>query len=210
MKLPARARRTEITTRAPIIGLAEVKVGYGCVEPLKILSVEGPFQRVQRADTKEPKPDASIPHHGRKTLASARAPARSEIRLILGKLTAPGLDIARPPTAPDMDLTGFVFFTIEQNAKSARTVNFSEHKSPKRTTLCDVHREVTSVRSPRLDSTSTPKSNEAYGIMGDMYIWGRIRRNPRGHDTGSIFPARASDLRVPLNLERPALLGMIF
>ena len=103
MKLPARARRKEITTRVPIIGLAEVKVGYGCVEPLKTLSVEGPFQRVQRADTKEPKPDASIPHHGRKTLASARAPARREIRLILGKLTAPGLDIARP------DCTGHGF-----------------------------------------------------------------------------------------------------
>jgi len=96
VKLPARARRPEITTRAPIIGLAEVKVGYGCVEPLKIPSVEGPFQRVQREDTEEPNPEASIPHHGRKTLASARAPARSEIRLILGKLTAPGLDIARP------------------------------------------------------------------------------------------------------------------
>src|SRR5207249_9905824 len=69
---------------------------------------------------------------------------------------------------------------------------------------------VTSVRSPRLDSTSTPKLNEAYGIMGDRYIWGRIRRNPRGHDTGSVFPARASDLRVPLYLERPTLRGMIF
>ena len=95
MKLPARARRTEITTRAPIIGLAEVKVGYGCVEPLRILSDEGPFQRVQRGETEDPKPDESIPHHGRKTLASARAPARSEIRFILGKLTTPGLDIAR-------------------------------------------------------------------------------------------------------------------
>src|SRR2546427_3604576 len=68
VKLPARARRAEITTRAPIIGLAEVNVGYGCVEPLKILSVEGPFQRVQRENTEEPKPDTSIPHHGRKTL----------------------------------------------------------------------------------------------------------------------------------------------
>src|SRR2546427_2614433 len=94
VKLPARARRAEITTRAPIIGLAEVNVGYGCVEPLKIPSVEGPFQRVQRGETEEPKPDASIPHQGRKTLASARAPARSEIMLILGKLAAPGLDIA--------------------------------------------------------------------------------------------------------------------
>ena len=131
MKLPAIARRPEITTRAPIIGLAEVKVGYGCVEPLKILSVEGPFQRVQREETEEPKPDASIPHQGRKTLASARAPARREIMLILGKFTAPSLDIARPPTPQDMDLTGFMFFTIEQNMKSARTVNFSEHESPK-------------------------------------------------------------------------------
>src|SRR5439155_3728514 len=68
VKLPARTRRPEIITRAPIIGLAEVKVGEGCVEPPKILSVEGPFQRVQREDTEEPKPDPSIPHHGRKTL----------------------------------------------------------------------------------------------------------------------------------------------
>src|SRR3989449_8117345 len=93
VKLPVRARRAEITTRAPIIGLAEVNVEYGCVEPLKILSVEGPFQRVQRGDTTEPKPDASIPHHGRKTLASARAPARMEIRLILGEFTQSRLDI---------------------------------------------------------------------------------------------------------------------
>src|SRR5437773_6830699 len=109
-----------------------------------------------------------------------------------------------------MDLTGFMFFTIEQNMKSARTVNFSRHKSPKRTTVCDVQREVTSVRGPRLDSTSTPKSNEAYGIMGESKLWGQIRRNPRGHDTGSVFPARASDLRVLPYLERPTLRGMIF
>ena len=94
-KLPDRANRAEITTRAPIIGLAEVNVGYGCVEPLKMLSVEGPFQRVQRGDTEEPKPDASSPHHGRKTLARARAPARRAIRLILGKLTESRLDIIR-------------------------------------------------------------------------------------------------------------------
>src|SRR5438128_10942801 len=88
VKLPARARRAEITTRAPIIGLAEVNVEYGCVEPLKILSVEGPFQRIQRGDTTEPKPDASIPHHGRKTLASERAPAKMDIWVTLGNLTA--------------------------------------------------------------------------------------------------------------------------
>jgi len=110
-----------------------------------------------------------------------------------------------------MDLTGFVFFTIEQNAKlgpNRQLLETYEFKADH--WMCDVQREVTSVRSPRLDSTSTPKSNEAYGITGESKFWGQIRRNPRGHDTGSVFPARASDLRVPLYLERPTLRGMIF
>src|SRR5436309_648235 len=77
-------------------------------------------------------------------------------------------------------------------------------------TIGDVHQEGTSVRTPRVDSTSTPKSSEAYGIMGNRYIWGQIPRNPRSHDTGSVFPARVSDLRVPLHLTRPTLRGMIF
>src|SRR5207244_4291073 len=109
-------------------------------EPLKMLSVEGPFQRVQREDTEEPKPDASIPHHGRKTLASARAPARREIRLIPGKLALPRLVIAGTRLHRTWILTGFMFFIIEQSVNNALKPSISpnfESKGDHMKVACD-------------------------------------------------------------------------
>jgi hypothetical protein len=85
-KLPISASRAEIITTDPITGLYAANVVYCCEDPLKMLSAVGAFQRVQRREPVEPRPDASMPHQGRKTLASARAPARIETRLILGNL----------------------------------------------------------------------------------------------------------------------------
>jgi hypothetical protein len=70
-------------TSAPITGLQATKVEYCPLDPLKP-SVGGAFQRVQWEDTDKPEPDTSIPHHGRKTLAIARAAATIDIRLIFG------------------------------------------------------------------------------------------------------------------------------
>ena len=93
MKLPLKANRAEKMTTAPITGLYAAKGEYCCDDPLKMVSVEGAFQRVHRAETVEPKPEASIPHHGRKMLASASAPLMSEMRLIFGNFAGSVLDI---------------------------------------------------------------------------------------------------------------------
>src|SRR6267143_4513555 len=106
-----------------------------------------------------------------------------------------------------MDLTGSCSSFLNRKMKEAWKVDFSELRARSGQSEGGMRRQVASVRIRGLDSTSTPKSKQNLDSMGDRYIWGRIRRNPRGQSTGSVFLARARNLKVLLSLARPTSQG---